>query len=212
MTSVAQKTKTTSNSVTLKGSAQMVSQFFNYGINSILYQRGVYAPETFTRKQEYGLTLLMSTDAQVNKYLESVLAQIQDWLEQRKVKRLVLVLKSVETKEVLERWEFKIEHEMTLDAEGNKVFVNESNKDEKTIKGEIRDVIRQITASVTFLPLLDCLCSFDILIFTHKDTECPTEWDDSDPCYIVNSEEVKLKSFSTKVHTVSTAVSYKADL
>ena len=37
------------------------------------------------RKQEYGLTLLMSTDAEVNKYLDSVLAQIKDWLEQRKV-------------------------------------------------------------------------------------------------------------------------------
>ena len=36
------------------------------------------------------------------------------------------------------------------------------------IKSEIRDVIRQITASVTFLPLLDCLCSFDILIYTHR--------------------------------------------
>jgi len=208
---VAQKTKT-SNAVTLKGSSQMVAEFFNFGINSILYQRGVYAPETFTRKQEYGLTLLMSTDAEVNKYLDSVLAQIKDWLEQRKVKRLVMVLKNVESKEVLERWEFKIEHEMTLDEQGNKVFVDETTKDTKTIKKEIGDVIRQITASVTFLPLLDCLCSFDILIYTHKNAECPTEWDDSDPCYIVNSEEVKLKSFSTKVHTVSTAVSYKADL
>ena len=39
----------------------------------------------FLRKQEYGLTLLMSTDAEVNKYLDSVLTQIKDWLEQRKV-------------------------------------------------------------------------------------------------------------------------------
>ncbi len=28
----------------------------------------------------------MSTDAEVNKYLDSVLAQIKDWLEQRKVR------------------------------------------------------------------------------------------------------------------------------
>ena len=48
-------------------------------------------------------------------------------------------------------------------------FVQESSaKDEKKIKQEIGAVIRQITASVTFLPLLDCLCSFDILIYTHK--------------------------------------------
>jgi len=33
---------------------------------------------------------------------------------------------------------------------------------------EIRDVIRQITASVTFLPLLDCPCTFDVLIHTER--------------------------------------------
>merc|ERR1712083_989129 len=90
--------------------------------------------------------------------------------------------------------------------------VAEAVKDEKKIKGEIRNVIRQITASVTFLPLLDCLCSFDILIYTHTDTAVPTEWGESDPCYIINSEEVKLRSFSTGVHKVEAAVSYKADL
>ncbi len=45
-TSTAQLTKST---VTLKGSAQIVTEFFNYGINSILYQRGIYPPGT-----EYG--------------------------------------------------------------------------------------------------------------------------------------------------------------
>ena len=59
---------------------------------------------------------------------------------------------------------FRIENEV---GEDGKIIEN-SVKDEKKIKGEIRDVIRQITASVTFLPLLDCLCSFDILIYTHR--------------------------------------------
>merc|ERR1712179_725285 len=111
--------------------------------------------------------LLVSTDDAVNKFLGDVLGQIQEWLVMRKVKKLVVVVNSVESKEVLERWEFKVE---------------------KKIKGEIRDVIRQITASVTFLPLLDCLCSFDILIYTHSDTEVPTQWGESDPCYIANQK------------------------
>ena len=34
----------TKGAVTLKGSAQMVAKFFDYGINSILYQRGIYPP------------------------------------------------------------------------------------------------------------------------------------------------------------------------
>lgn len=116
------------------------------------------------RKQEYGLTLLVSTDPEVNKFLENVLSQIKDWLELRKIKKLVVVLNSVETKETLERWEFRIENE--VDGEGK--VVEKAVKEEQKIKNEIRDVIRQITASVTFLPLLDCLCSFDILIYTHK--------------------------------------------
>jgi len=205
MTSSMQQTK---NAVTLRGSAAIISEFFNYGINSILYQRGIYPPESFTRKQEYGLTLLVSTDDAVNKFLGDVLGQIQEWLVMRKVKKLVVVVNSVESKEVLERWEFKVENETKEDGK----VVEEAVKDEKKIKGEIRDVIRQITASVTFLPLLDCLCSFDILIYTHSDTEVPTQWGESDPCYIANSEEVKLRSFSTAVHKVEAAVSYKADL
>merc|ERR1711953_1440172 len=190
--------QTTKSQVTLKGSAQMVSEFFNYGINSILYQRGIYPPESFTRKQEYGLTILVSTDEKVKAFLDNVLSQIKDWLEERKVRKLVMVLASVETKETLERWEFNVEYE----ADG----------DDKKIKQEIREVIRQITASVTFLPLLDCICSFDVLIHTHKDLDVPIEWGESEACLIKNPEHVQLRSFSTNIHKVDTAVCYKADL
>merc|ERR1712050_621885 len=159
-------------------------------------------------KQEYGLTLLVSTEPEVNKFLENVLSQIKDWLEQRKIKKLVVVLKNVETKETLERWEFQIESEKEKDGKE----VEKAEKDEKKIKAEIRDVIRQITASVTFLPLLDCLCSFDVLIYTEKDLEAPTQWGESEACLIANPEHVQLRSFSTNIHRVDTAVSYKADL
>ena len=54
----------------------------------------------------------------------------------------MLVLTNVSSKEVLERWEFKIENETTTSADGTVKFVDETSKDEKTIKGEIRDVIR----------------------------------------------------------------------
>ena len=116
------------------------------------------------------MTILISTDEKVNAFLKSVLSQIKDWLEQRQVHKLVVVLASVETKETLERWEFNVEYEMDENKEnssGNN-YKNKTEKDEKKIKQEIREVIRQITASVTFLPLLDCICSFDVLIYTQK--------------------------------------------
>lgn len=40
MSSVEVETK--SQAVTLKGSALLVKEFFGFGINSILYQRGIY--------------------------------------------------------------------------------------------------------------------------------------------------------------------------
>ena len=42
--------------------------------------------ESFTRKQEYGLTLLMSTDKKVSKFISDILAQVKDWLEKKQVR------------------------------------------------------------------------------------------------------------------------------
>ena len=46
------------------------------GVRSILYQRGVYPPETFTRIKKYGLTVLVSTDDGVKNYLASFMRQL----------------------------------------------------------------------------------------------------------------------------------------
>ncbi|GFV25682.1 mitotic spindle assembly checkpoint protein MAD2A, partial [Trichonephila clavipes] len=84
------------------------------------------------------------------------------------------------------------------------------SKDIKEIQREIRNIIRQITASVSFLPLLDNQCSFDVLLYTSKDVNIPDEWAESTAHFIPEYEEVKLSNFSTTVHKVDTAVQYKA--
>ena len=35
----------TKNNITLKGSTAIVTEFFGYAVNSILFQRGIYGPE-----------------------------------------------------------------------------------------------------------------------------------------------------------------------
>jgi len=82
---------------------------------------------------------------------------------------------------------------------------------EKELTSEIQAIIRQITASVTFLPLLDEACTFDLLVYTDTDVNVPAAWEESDPKYIAKSEEVKLRSFTTKIHKVDAAVSYLAE-
>ena len=53
--------------------------------------------------------------------------------------------------------------------------------------------------------------SFDLLVYTNADSSVPTNWEESDPRYINNSETVKLRSFTTKVHKVGAMVSYRVE-
>jgi mitotic spindle assembly checkpoint protein MAD2 len=83
------------NAITIKGSAQIVAEFFGYSINrcapllslprphrshaisSILYQRGIYPPETFTRVEKYGLGMLVTKEDGLKNYLNNVLKQLK---------------------------------------------------------------------------------------------------------------------------------------
>lgn len=86
----------TKNAITLKGSAAIVSEYLSeffvlyfilnsskflsdldYGINSILFQRGIYPPESFSSTQQYGLTILMSKDEKIEGFIKNVLCQVE---------------------------------------------------------------------------------------------------------------------------------------
>mmetsp|Transcript_20162 Transcript_20162/g.33307 ORF Transcript_20162/g.33307 Transcript_20162/m.33307 type:complete len:212 (-) Transcript_20162:34-669(-) len=198
----------TSNEITLRGSTEIVAEFFGYSINSILYQRGVYPPESFKRVSKYGLAILVTEDEYLQKYLEQVLDQLRSWLLEGTVQRLVLVITGCDTKSVLERWVFNVEQDKSLVDVSNPTAATAS-KSQKEITAEIQAIIRQITASVTFLPLLQEACTFDLLVHTDMDTDVPQAWEESDPRYIPNSTEVKLRSFTTKIHKVDACVSYR---
>eukprot|EP00898_Chlorokybus_atmophyticus_P005782 jgi/Chlat1/6204/Chrsp44S05806 len=177
-----------------------------YAVNSILYQRGIYAPETFSRVKKYGLTMLVTSDPGLSSYLRQVLQQISEWLLVGVLQKLVLVITSVAKREVLERWVFDIDTDKQVLENG---AVRE--KSDKEIMSEIQAIVRQITASVTFLPLLEEPCTFDLLVYTDAESDVPTEWEESDPKYIANSAEVRLRSFTTKVHKVDAMVAYKQE-
>ncbi|ELR52568.1 Mitotic spindle assembly checkpoint protein MAD2A [Bos mutus] len=138
--------------ITLRGSAEIVAEFFSFGINSILYQRGLYPSETFTRVQKYGLTLLVTTDP------ELILSFLILWVVQN----------VRETRTVLLLWK-KIMY---------------------------------------FNDFISNLGSFDLLICTDKDLVVPEKWEESGPQFITNSEEVRLRSFTTTIHKVNSMVAY----
>lgn len=53
--------------------------------------------------------------------------------------------------------------------------------------------------------------AFDLLIYTDKDLAVPEKWEESGPQFIANSEEVRLRSFTTTIHKVNSMVAYKKD-
>lgn len=150
--------------------------------------------------------MLVTNDEGLKDYLSQVLQQLSSWLMQKMVQRLVVAICSVETGETLERWEFEIQTDSSVDQNNG-----HHEKDQKEIVSEIQAIVRQITSCVTFLPLLNEECTFDLLVYCDKEADVPKKWEESDPKYLVNAEEVRLRSFTTKVHKVDACVSYKAD-
>jgi len=196
----------TKNSITLKGSAQIVTEFLGYSLNTILFQRGIYDPDKFSFVKKYGMRLQVTTDEGLQDYLKTVLSQLGGWLEQGVVKKLVLVITGIDTEEVLERWVFDVHTEGQLLLPGEM-----RSKPDQEIQKEIAAILRQIIASVSFLPLLDCPCTFDLLVYTDHTLVVPKLWEESDPKYITKSNQVRLRSFTTSIHRMETSVAYRAD-
>jgi mitotic spindle assembly checkpoint protein MAD2 len=87
----------------------MVNEFFEYALNSILYQRGVYPIEDFTAVKKYGLNMLVTSDDQVKAYIKKIMGQLKEWMLGQKISKLVIVITSKETGEHVERWQFDVQ-------------------------------------------------------------------------------------------------------
>ncbi|VDK76940.1 unnamed protein product [Litomosoides sigmodontis] len=213
--------------ISLKGSAQLIQEFFHFGLNNILYLRGIYPADSFEKEKKYGLTMLISKNLELQQYLEPLLKQVKlnkrwvfmgilcsirdvdarvtDWLENKQLRKLVVAISDLQTKTPVERWQFDIETEEITGQDGENLT---KEKHERKIRQEMAEVMRQITASVTFLPLLESPCSFDVLIYTGKEADTPENWAETSACLIKGAEQVQLRSFSTAVHSVHTKKIY----
>ncbi|KAL3432727.1 DNA-binding protein [Aspergillus tetrazonus] len=222
MSTSKDKSKDKVHKLSIKGSSKLVAEFFEYSINSILFQRGVYPPEDFTTVKKYGLNMLVTADDQVKAYIKKIMSQLNKWMLGGKISKLVVVITDKETGEHVERWQFDVQifgkhksqstrksGDKENDTPGDVGQPEPVEKTEKQIQEEIQAIFRQITASVTFLPVLDGDCTFNVLVYADADSDVPVEWGDSDAKDIKNPEKVQLRSFSTNNHRVETMVSYR---
>ncbi|KAM0695737.1 hypothetical protein Q7P36_004219 [Cladosporium allicinum] len=225
----AKEDKSKVHKLSLKGSSKLCVEFFEFAANTILFQRGVYPPEDFAPVKKYGLNMMVSLDDQVKAYVKKIMSQLNKWIQKSKISKLVIVITSKETGEHLERWQFDVNvfndeskskkksssdgQENTATEDGDDAATPEAapaaEKTETEIQQEIQSLFRQITASVTFLPMLDGNCTFNVLVYADADSDVPLEWGDSDAKEVKNAEKVMLRSFSTNSHRIDTLVSYR---
>ncbi|KAH7313864.1 DNA-binding protein [Stachybotrys elegans] len=218
------KDKTKTHKLSLKGSARLVAEFFQYSIHTILFQRGVYPAEDFTAVKKYGLNMLVSADDQVKAYIKKIMSQLDKWMVGGKISKLVIVITDKDTGEHVERWQFDVQiFQTTKSKKSSKTAQQDQEnasaaasaaapaveKTEAEIQAEIAAIFRQITASVTFLPQLSGDCTFNVLVYADADSDVPVDWGDSDGKEIDNAERVQLRGFSTANHRVDTLVSYR---
>ncbi|KAH7121354.1 DNA-binding protein [Dactylonectria macrodidyma] len=218
------KDKSKVHKLSLKGSARLVAEFFQYSIHSILFQRGVYPAEDFTAVKKYGLNMLVSADDQVKAYIKKIMSQLDKWMVGGKISKLVIVITDKDTGEHVERWQFDVQifqptksksksSSKSTDQENvasaGAGAASSAEKTEPEIQAEIAAIFRQITASVTFLPQLSGDCTFNVLVYADADSDVPVEWGDSTAKEIENGERVQLRGFSTASHRVDTLVSYR---
>ena len=120
--------------------------------------------------------------------------------------------------EVIELWQFDVSvltKPGTADSSAQATLSSESTvasdgKSQEEVQKEIQAIIRQITASITFLPVLDAgQCTFNVQVYADSDAQVPVEWADSAAKEIKNAEKVQLRSFSTDSHEIGTLVAYR---
>ncbi|KAI0348542.1 mitotic spindle checkpoint protein MAD2 [Trametopsis cervina] len=196
--------------ITLKGSTNLVTEFFKYAVNTILFQRGVYPADDFHMVKKYGQTILVTQDLALENYLEKILSQMNKWLLTGSITQIVLAIISKNSRVTMERWVFDI----NLVEQPANASAPAPVKPESEIQAEIRNILKQIVSTVTFLPVIDEPTVFNILAYTSESADIPAdEWVDTDPLAIEasKSQQVKLRSFSTDVHRIEAMVAYRYD-
>jgi len=58
--------------------------------------------------KKYNINLLVTTDEKVQAYISYITNQLKKWIDSQTIKKLVLVILTKETNDVLERWQFDI--------------------------------------------------------------------------------------------------------
>ncbi|KAI9251222.1 spindle assembly checkpoint protein Mad2p [Sporodiniella umbellata] len=198
------------SSISIEGSSELIVRFFECSLINILYQRGIYNAEDFELAAQYGMNTMITINDELKEYIDKIIRQLEVWLKSDSVCKWVIVIKMLDTEEIIERWHFDIVVKEPVPAEEDTAEKKEELK-KQSIR-QIQGILRQITASVSFLPDLKDECTFKVLVYGDKDIEAPDGWGNSHPHFIEGGgQHLKLKPLTTAKHQVVPFVAYKMD-
>ncbi|KAJ2964010.1 hypothetical protein NQ176_g10818 [Zarea fungicola] len=212
------KDKSKVHKLSLKGSARLVAEFFQYSIHTILYERSASHRLPYTTANEtaidfseavkkYGLNMLVSSDDQVKSYIKKIMSQLDKWMVGGKISRLVIVITDKDTGEHVERWQFNVDitavpKKSKSSSSSSAAAGKDQENDSASAAAPTEKTEQEIQAEIA-----------DPLSANHRVRHVPPAAER--PLHlqrareIENGERVQLRGFSTANHRVDTLVSYR---
>eukprot|EP00804_Cyclotella_cryptica_P022073 CCRYP_019733-RA/>CCRYP_019733-RA protein AED:0.14 eAED:0.14 QI:0/0.75/0.8/1/0.5/0.2/5/590/143 len=134
--------------------------------------------------------------------------QIKSWLTDGDVQRLVVVVSGIDSGKTLERLQFNVS------VEDGKLYIatsgrNDENLTHNVIKASGDRMKAERREVGYFLTSTEQTLLFRPVDIHQQNRRRSKEVGRSDPQYILNSQEVKLRSFMTSFHKVDSMVTYK---
>lgn len=128
----------------LKGSSKIVSDYFEFAINSILFQRGIYPAEDFITVRKYDLPMVINNDEDVKNYISNIMQQLKKWIYGKRITKLIVVIVSTSTGESIERWEFNIE---TKDDDEQQMKENKEKEEKRQKPAEYEKLNKRLNGA-----------------------------------------------------------------
>ncbi|KAI8340081.1 DNA-binding protein [Chlamydoabsidia padenii] len=193
-----------SSNIALDGSCDLVVEFFECSLYSILYLRGIYPSWDFEQQKRLGTTVLWPNNEDVIAYVDQIIDQLREWLLTNQVCELILLITSKTDLEVLERWQFSIRTDKATEPP--------KLQDEQQVTSQIKRILRQVAGAVSYLPSLDGVdCTFNIQVHVDPDTATPNAWkEEAEPRLIEGGgEHVRMTPLHADGREIAPYVNYR---
>lgn len=155
------------------------SDFLIVAIHTILYERGLYPPETFLLTRAYNFPVRQNRHPLVCKWIQDAVSAVHDQMLKGTVRRVVLVIYS-DQQEVLERFLFDVERfpvvqekEAYTEFEGESSAEGEVKVNRVDVEEQLRATVRMLACCGARLGELPEDCTYTLAVELKDDAEPP---------------------------------------